>query len=220
MALKHSYTLLAPIYDTMVEKATLSLRQRSIANFINTLQATESTHPSDQARVLLCGIGSGLDLPHLPAGPRYVGIDITPNMLKRAHQRAKQHSHLQASLSLDVGDVMALPYDDDSFDYIIMHLILAVVPQPQRALLEAERVLKPKGKIFVVDKFLRRDQFAPIRRLVSPLIGQFATQTNVVFEELLASCYNLTSMLDEPALANGWFRRIVLQKNVVATAEV
>lgn len=212
MTLKFSYTLLAPVYDAMIEKATRPLRQASIAVFENTLTATTPNKDQHNTKVLLCGIGSGLDIPHLPVGPEYTGIDITPGMLKRAKQRAQQHSNITTALTLELGDVMAMNYEDDSFDFIIMHLILAVVPQPQQALLEAERVLKPNGKIFIVDKFLRRGQFAPLRRLISPVMGKIATQTNVIFEDLLSNCYNLTTASDDPALAGGWFRRIVLQK--------
>lgn len=203
MGLKHSYTLLAPIYDAMVAQATLQLRKASLSDFEQTLAELNQPQP----KILISGIGTGLDIPHLPKGPEYIGIDLTPTMLKRAHSRI-----MGQNLRLDTGDVTALPYDDNAFDVIIMHLILAVVPQSQQALLEAERVLKPGGYIFIVDKFLRPNQKAPVRRLLSPLIGQLATQTNVVFESLLANCYGLKVIKDEPSLAGGWFRRIILNK--------
>ena len=209
MALKHSYTLLAPIYDLFVDRATRSLRKASLENFDASLSDNPEKNREDY-KVLLCGIGSGLDIPHLPEGPEYVGIDITPSMLRQAHQRIETHK-----MRLDVGDVMDLPYDDESFDYVIMHLILAVVPDSQRALLEVERILKPGGKVFIADKFLRPGQLAPIRRLISPAIGQIATQTNVVFEDVISQCEKLETISDVPALGNGWFRRIVLQKKAI-----
>lgn len=203
MGLKHSYTLLAPLYDLMVEQPTQGLRMASLSDFEQLLGHIGQPQP----KVLISGIGTGLDIPHLPREPAYVGIDLTPMMLKRAEGRIQGHN-----MQLEAGDVMALPYDDNAFDAVIMHLILAVVPQPQQALLEAERVLKPDGYIFIVDKFLRPNQKAPLRRLLSPLFGQIATQTNVVFETLLAQCYGLKVIKDEPSLANGWFRRIILHK--------
>jgi len=203
MGLKHSYSLLAPVYDFMVAQPTRQLRLASLADFEQTLGMINQSRP----RVLISGIGTGLDIPHLPEGPEYIGIDLTPTMLRRAQMRIQDRN-----LRLEIGDVMALPYDDDSFDVVLMHLILAVVPQPQQALLEAERVLRPGGYIFIVDKFLRPTQKAPLRRMLSPLLGQIATQTNVVFENLLAGCYGLLVIKDEPSLANGWFRRIILRK--------
>ena len=93
-----------------------------------------------------------------------------------------------------------------------MHLILAVVPNPNLALIEAERVLKPGGLILVVDKFLRQGQLALFRRAISPILGRIATRTNVVFEELFAETSSIKVVHDHPQLLNGWFRRILLIK--------
>jgi len=68
-------------------------------------------------------------------------------MLKHAKKRAAEHSeNLSLDISFQIADSQELPFDDDSFDIIIMHLILAVVPNPVLALQEASRVLKPGGK--------------------------------------------------------------------------
>ncbi len=196
MGLQHSYTLLAPLYDLLVAKPSLKARQKSL------LRLTAS----DEQQVLINGIGSGLDIPLLPYGPVYHGIDLTHAMLQRA--RCRSHDNLR----LYQGDVMQLPFNDDHFDWIIMHLILAVVPHPQQALIEAERVLKPGGTILILDKFLPPGRPAPLRRLLSPLSGQIATRLDVVFEELLVSTPNLTVIEDQPALLRGWFRMISLRK--------
>lgn len=199
MALKHSYTVIAPFYDLAVSAATHHMRKTSIE------QLEQYTHPGD--KLLLSGIGTGLDIPHLPADRRYTGIDITPAMLKKAQRYTDK-----IDIDLQVGDVMELPFDDNEFDAVVMHLILAVVPNPLRALQEAQRVVKDQGYIFVLDKFLKPGQQAPLRRLINPVIRHIATQTNVVFEELREGCPLLKVVKDEPALAAGWFRRIVLQK--------
>lgn len=193
--LQTSYTIFSPIYDFVVDWPTRVPRQQNLTHLP---QTTEQT-------VLLCGIGSGLDIPYLPVGPHYIGIDFTWAMLKRAKKRVKNQK-----LSLHQGNVMQLPYADNSFDQVIMHLILAVVSDPQLALAEATRVLKPQGQLLIFDKFLKAQQFAPVRRWLSPLIANFATRTDVVFEQLQNT--QLTLVSDEPALANGWFRLIRLNK--------
>ena len=134
-------------------------------------------------------------------------------MLKRAKKRAAEHSeNLSLDISFQIAVSQELPFDDDSFDIIVMHLILAVVPNPVLAPQEASRVLKPGGKIFIFDKFIRPGQLAIARRMHSIFIRHVATRTDVVFEEVLQTCPQLDITYDEPALAKGWFRLIELLK--------
>lgn len=200
MALKHSYTLIAPIYDAVVSGPIDRYRKTSL----------ERIADANEKHILINGIGSGLDIPYLPANARYTGTDITPAMLQRAQQRAELHQH---PIELQIADSQSLPFDDDRFDAVVMHLILAVVPQPERALKEACRVLKPGGSIYIFDKFIREDQLAIGRRLLNIVIRHIATRTDVIFEHLLADCPQLELVHDEPALAKGWFRLIELKKN-------
>ncbi|MDH5786444.1 MAG: class I SAM-dependent methyltransferase [Chromatiales bacterium] len=198
MALRHSYTLFAPLYDPLIERVSEALRAENL----------EPLQQLSGKRVLLMGIGSGLDIPHLPPGNNYTGIDITPAMLQRAQQRAAGRDDIE----LHEGDVMAMPYADESFDVVVMHLILAVVPEPERALAEAARVLRPGGTLLILDKFLQPGAVAPLRRLINLISRHIATRTDVVFEEVLASSPQLQLQSDTPALAGGWFRRIRLSK--------
>lgn len=156
---------------------------------------------------MLAGVGTGLDLPHLPPQHRYIGLDYTAAMLRRALPRAagKDFSALR-------GDAQRLPFADASFDAVVLHLILAVVPNPTACLVECERVLRPGGSILIFDKFLRPGQTALLRRLANPFLRRVATRLDVVFEELLAATPQLALKKDQAALAAGWFRFITLQK--------
>ncbi len=199
MALKHSYTLLAPLYDAIVDKPLGQARIASLSRLGDVRGKT----------ILINGIGSGLDIPQLPTGAHYVGTDITPAMLKRAERRARE---CHCDIELVEADSMQLPFDDEGFGDVVMHLILAVVPQPERALAEACRVLKPGGRILIFDKFLKAGQRAPLRRFINLLSRHIATRTDVVFEQVLSQCPQLEPVHDEPALAGGWFRLIELRK--------
>ena len=111
-----------------------------------------------------------------------------------------------------LGDSMDLPFSDARFDHVVLHLILAVVPQPALCLSEAARVLKPGGTIILFDKFLRPQQHTWLRRLLNPLSRRLATRMDVVFEEVLREVPSLQLVRDLPLLASGWFRWIVLVK--------
>lgn len=197
MSLRHSYTVIAPFYDAFLRLATRGARGRSLA-----VLAAEP--PRD---VLLLGVGTGLDLPHLPPQHRYTGIDLTPAMLRRARRRPDG-----GRVCYVQGDVQRLPFADHSFDVAVLHLILAVVPQPGRCLAEAARIVRPGGTLLVFDKFLRPGEAGLWKRALNPLVRHVATRLDVVFEEVLPHAPTLERHADEPALAGGWFRLIRLGK--------
>jgi len=196
VSLKRSYTVLAPFYDLAVGPAFRSARRRSL-----------SALPGGGGTVLVNGVGTGLDLPWLPSGHRYVGLDFTRAMLARSIRRAAGLEFAAVQ-----GDSLALPFRDASFDYAVLHLILAVVPDAARALSETARVVRPRGVILVFDKFLRPGQRAPLRRLLSPLAARVATRLDVVFADLLPQVPAVRVLSDEPAAAGGWFRLIRLER--------
>lgn len=191
LGLKHSYSLFAPAYDLLLRRVSAPARRRSLAQLPR----------RGGQRVLLAGVGTGLDLPYLPANNDYVGIDLTRAMLKRVPVS-------RPPLTLVQGNAMRLPFADESFDCAVMHLIVAVVPEPARCLAEAVRVLKRGGMLLVLDKFLRPGQAAPLRRALNLLTRAVATRLDVVWEELLAAVPNIEVLSDEPVLAGGWFRLI------------
>ena len=195
--LRLSYILIAPIYDLVIERPMRAARMRSL-----------SALPTESAgKILLSGIGTGLDLPLLPGLHHYTALDFNAAMLARARLRG-------ADLQVDwiLGDSMALPFSDAHFDCVVLHLITAVVPEPRRCLTEAARTLKPGGTIILFDKFLRPGKAAPLRRLLTPLSRRIATRMDVVFEDLLCAAPDLEVISDVPMLAGGWFRGIVLRK--------
>lgn len=197
MSLERSYTLLAPVYDAAIAGATRGARRQSLTGL-----------PAAPGRVLLTGVGTGLDLPFLPLRHDYVGLDLTAAMLERALPRTAGLRFTPVR-----GDALRLPFAPASFDAAVLHLILAVVPEPAACLAEIARVLKPGGRVLVFDKFLRPGQQAWLRRLANPLVRRVATRLDVVFEEVLAAVPGLTVEDDRPALAGGWFRLIRLRRD-------
>ncbi len=196
--LKCSYSLIAPLYDYVVARPLLAARKHSL-----------SALPAEPAaKVLLSGVGTGLDLPLLPKTHHYTALDFNAAML--AHARPRSDG---LNINWVLGDSMSLPFPDQHYDYVLLHLILAVVPQPALCLRETARVLKPNGRIIILDKFLRPQQRALLRRALNPLSRKLATRLDVVFENVLAEVPSLQVESNTPLLAKGWFRGIVLRKN-------
>jgi ubiquinone/menaquinone biosynthesis C-methylase UbiE len=100
---------------------------------------------------LLSGCGTGLDLAYLPPETQVTALDAVPAMVRRTKARART---LGRAVDAQVGDAHALPFEDDSFDVVLLHLLLSVLPDPGAVLAEAVRVLAPGGRISIYDKFL------------------------------------------------------------------
>ena len=198
MNLATSYRWIAPFYDWVVAAPFAAARRASLANIPR----------SGRLRILVSGVGTGLDLPHLPACHRYVGTDLVEAMLTRAAARTRG-----LDCELIRADSMRLPFASECFDIVVLHLIVAVVEQPAAVLAEATRVTRQGGRLLLLDKFLAHARPAPLRRLLSPLASRVATRLDVVFEDVLAQVQGLSVVSDEPAAAAGWFRRIVLSKD-------
>jgi ubiquinone/menaquinone biosynthesis C-methylase UbiE len=191
------YTLWAPLYDRVARFGRQ--RRRSIA--LLALQPGE--------RVLLVGAGTGADLPLIPEGVSVLATDLTPAMLSRAWPRVRP------GIELRVMDGQALDLPDASFDAVILHLILAVIPDPGACLHEAARALKPGGRIAVFDKFLPDGARPSLpRRIANAVSRTLFTDINRRMGDILGrSGAPLRVELDEPAMMGGMFRVMVLRKD-------
>lgn len=124
------YTLYAPLYGRV---ATFRRpRRRSIG--LLELQPGE--------RVLVDGAGTGADLDFIPTGVEVVATDLTPAMVERIGSRAEQ---LGLQVDARVMDAHALEFRDASFDAVILHLIVAVVPDPVLVLRETAGCFGPEA---------------------------------------------------------------------------
>lgn len=157
------YTLWAPIYDRIAAFPTY--RRRSI----------EMLSPAPGDEVLIVGAGTGADLPHLPPTVNVTAIDLTPAMLERLRARAQA---LGRPVDARVGDGQALDLPDAQFDAVILHLILAVIPDPVACIREVERVLKPGGRVVIFDKFVPDAEEPTLGRRITNVV------TNLLFSDI------------------------------------
>ena len=162
------YSLYAPFYDSWVGRVGVFTRGRRRAHELAALVPGET--------VLLVAAGTGLDLPLLPRGVHVVAGDIAPAMVRRLRARAES---LGLDARVEVMDAARLPVSDASVDCVLLHLALAVVPDPVATIREAARVLRPGGRISVFDKFLPDDRHpSPLRRAIDVVANVIATTVN------------------------------------------
>ena len=84
------------------------------------------------------------------SGANATVLDLTESMLAEGRKRA-ENVGISGQLEWVVGDAMALPFEDDSFDVYTISFGIRNVTDPQKALSEAYRVLKPGGRIMVLE---------------------------------------------------------------------
>jgi ubiquinone/menaquinone biosynthesis C-methylase UbiE len=98
--------------------------------------------------VLEVAIGSGRNLPSYPRGIRLTGIDLSENMLTIARRRA---AALGREVDLEQADAQALPFPDATFDTVVCTFSLCSIPDDRKAVAEMKRVLRPGGKLLLID---------------------------------------------------------------------
>jgi len=96
--------------------------------------------------VLEVAVGTGLNLPFYPAGVTVTGIDLSERMLDHARERAGT-----GRVTLQRADAHALPFDDGTFDTVVCTFGLCAIPDHDRAVGEMTRVLRPGGRLILVD---------------------------------------------------------------------
>jgi ubiquinone/menaquinone biosynthesis C-methylase UbiE len=98
--------------------------------------------------VLEVAVGTGLNLGLYPPGTRLTGVDLSPEMLRRARSRS---AAIDAPIELKQADVEALPFGDGTFDTVVSTLAMCAVPDERAAVLEMCRVLRPGGRLLLLD---------------------------------------------------------------------
>ena len=132
--------------------------------------------------VLEVAVGTGRNLPFYPDGTRLTGVDWSPGMLAIARQRA---ADLGREADLRPGDAQALDFPDSSFDTVLCALGLCAIPDDRRAVAEMARVLRPGGRLLLVDhvaastSVLRAGQWL-YERITIPLAGEHFRRRPVV----------------------------------------
>jgi ubiquinone/menaquinone biosynthesis C-methylase UbiE len=129
----------ARIYDPFVwlgERRGMAARRRDLL-------------AAARGRVLEVGAGTGLNVPHYPSGiDELILTEPVASMARRLERRAAKR---EVQPRVVVAPAERLPFPDDAFDTVVSTLVLCTVPEPDRALAEIRRVLKPSGSLLFIE---------------------------------------------------------------------
>jgi demethylmenaquinone methyltransferase/2-methoxy-6-polyprenyl-1,4-benzoquinol methylase len=154
---------IAPVYDAMNHLMTAGLdrRWRRVA-------AEAVVRPGDSVLDACCGTGD-FALADARAGGRVTGLDFSERMLERARAKSSAVEWVQ-------GDALALPFEDGSFDAATVGFGVRNLEDLERGLVELRRVLRPGGRLGVLEITRPRGGLAPFYRLWFekgvPLVGR------------------------------------------------
>jgi phosphatidylethanolamine/phosphatidyl-N-methylethanolamine N-methyltransferase len=137
---EQAYDRWAPIYDLVFGGVFSKGRDAAI-------QATNKIG----GRVLEVGVGTGISLPLYAPHVRLFGTDISEAMLNKARKRVAEQK-LKNVEGLAVMDAEKLEFEDDSFDVVMAQYVVTAVPNPEAALDEFARVLRPGGELIILTR--------------------------------------------------------------------
>lgn len=100
--------------------------------------------------ILEVGVGTGKNMPFYPEGCAITAVDLTPAMLRRARRRMEALG-LESRVDLRLGDVQALEFPEARFDTVLATFVFCSVPDPVLGLREARRVLRPGGRLLLLE---------------------------------------------------------------------
>jgi phosphatidylethanolamine/phosphatidyl-N-methylethanolamine N-methyltransferase len=165
-SVEQAYDRWAPIYDLVFGGVFEKGRQAAIS-------ATNKMG----GRVLEVGVGTGISLPLYAPNVRVFGTDISEAMLAKAKRRVAEQ-RLKTVEGLAVMDAEKLEFPDNSFDVVMAQYVVTAVPNPEVALDEFARVLRPGGELIILtrvsaDTGLRR----VIEQALQPVVRRLGFRT-------------------------------------------
>jgi demethylmenaquinone methyltransferase/2-methoxy-6-polyprenyl-1,4-benzoquinol methylase len=161
---RRMFDRIAPVYDAMNRIMTMGLDQRWRAATVR-----ETVRPGDRVLDACCGTGDLAVAAQAAGASSVVGLDFSAAMLDRARRKAPDVTFIE-------GDVLALPFHDASFDAAVVGFGIRNVTDLEAGLGELRRVLRPGGRLGILEITTPRGALAPFYRLwfdtVVPLLGR------------------------------------------------
>ncbi len=187
------YDIWSKLYDCTFGFVTRNRQDRALSHL----------HLRAGQRVLDLGVGTGSMLSWYPRDVRVVGMDLSRGMLFLAAERRTQGrlDHCE----LIQGDAMCPPFAAASFDHIVISHTISVVSDPVRVMQWAARLVRPGGRVVLLNHFLSASPFlAVLGKALNPLCMWMGWRSDVALETLLRSHELKMEYSFQPRMADLW----------------
>ncbi len=151
--------------------------------------------------VLDLGSGAGVDCflaaERVGKNGKVIGIDMTPEMIKKARENARKGNY--GNVEFRLGEIENLPVDDDSVDVVISNCVINLSPDKSKVFLEAFRVLKQGGRLMISDIVLLKELPDFIKDSIEAYVGcvSGATIKNEYIETIKAAGFQEVKIISE-----------------------
>lgn len=201
--MRKAYQRWAPVYDLVYDKLTEPAGRAAV-------RAVEACGP----RILEVGVGTGLSLGYYAPGSQVHGIDLSEDMLRRAGRKVARRG-LGHVKSLQVMDACRLGFRDGVFDAVTAQFLITLVPNPEGALDEMARTLRPGGEIVLVNHFGQDGgPLAALEKAVAPLCAAIGWSSDFKASriESWARRKGLEVVPPRPVFPGGFFKILRMRK--------
>lgn len=205
-AMTRAYAKWAPVYDALCGPFFRSGRQ-----------AAATLARSLGRDILEIGVGTGLSFADYRTDNRITGIDASPEMIARARERLASGAFPHVG-DVAVMDAHALAFPAATFDVVVAQFVITLVQNPEQALDEARRVLRPGGSIVLVNHFYSETgPLAALERASGGFARQIGLRPDFAFSRIEEWCNgrNGAKVERRERLAPfGWFTLVHLRCGV------
>jgi phosphatidylethanolamine/phosphatidyl-N-methylethanolamine N-methyltransferase len=174
-SVRDAYRRWAPVYD-LTFGSIAEAGRRHVARIINRRKGS----------VLEVGVGTGLSLRCYGDHLSITGIDLSPDMLKKARARVER-LELGNIAGLHEMDASALAFPDESFNTVVAMYVITVVPNAERVMRELERVCATGGEVILVNHFSQQEGVRGFfERKIAPIAGFIGWRSVFAVDRVLA----------------------------------
>ncbi|RLI78642.1 methyltransferase type 11 [Archaeoglobales archaeon] len=187
---------------------------------------------NSEMKILDVGTGTGfLALLLAELGHEVVGIDLSKGMLEVAIKKARKS---KLEIEFKIADAENLPFSNESFDAVICRHLLWILPNPQKAVKEWKRVIKPKGRVVAIDgSWFDKSLKSNIKRFLGRIgvaiyekrnlwrnyhhlqkIGEMLPFYNNLTPEKAVKLFENAGLLNVSVRDLGWIRKAMLEKQL------